>query len=172
MNFNVIYQKSELGVTSFISCKTIILNIHVKISGVYWKQLILPISTGDTGQKKRVYPKKIQHTPISHTPGNPPGQLWKESHYSRFIKVARGVFERCVETTLESTAFYTSCGWWLPSQLGDRWHIDISPVYHRIRRISDLEKSDSPGKSMKIHHFSPINKHLPEPWNWQLAPEN
>ncbi len=27
------------------------------------------------------------NTPLEHTPVNPPGQLWKESHYSLFVKV-------------------------------------------------------------------------------------
>ena len=27
------------------------------------------------------------NTPLEHTPGNPPGQLWKESHYSLLVKV-------------------------------------------------------------------------------------
>ena len=40
-------------------------------------------------------------TPLEHTPGNPPGQLWKESDYSMLVKVAPGVFQRCVETTLK-----------------------------------------------------------------------
>ena len=34
------------------------------------------------------------NTPLEHTPGNPPSQLWKE----RF----RGVFQRCVEITFDS----------------------------------------------------------------------
>ena len=43
------------------------------------------------------------NTPLEHTPGNPPSQLWKESPYSLLVKVARGcVPVRCVETTLES----------------------------------------------------------------------
>ena len=27
------------------------------------------------------------NTPLERTPGNPPGQLWKESHYSLLVKV-------------------------------------------------------------------------------------
>jgi len=43
-------------------------------------------------------PRKLQHTPISHTYlGNPLGQLWRESRltacWERFF---RGVFQRCV----------------------------------------------------------------------------
>jgi len=41
-------------------------------------------------------PRKIQHTPISH-----PTQLWKISLHSLLVEVARGVFQRCVETTLD-----------------------------------------------------------------------
>ena len=34
------------------------------------------------------------NTPLEHTPGNPPGQLLNESHYSLLVKVAfRGVFQ-------------------------------------------------------------------------------
>ena len=33
------------------------------------------------------YPRKLQHTPISHTPGNPPTQLWKDSLYNLLVKV-------------------------------------------------------------------------------------
>ncbi len=44
------------------------------------------------------------NTPLEHTPGNPPSQLWKEFLYSfiaLFKGLVRGVFQRCVETTLE-----------------------------------------------------------------------
>ena len=40
------------------------------------------------------------NTPLEHTPGNPPTQLWKDSLNSLLVKVARGVFQRCVKTTL------------------------------------------------------------------------
>ena len=52
--------------------------------------------------KGLIYSKKITtHPDIAHPFGNPPGQLWKESHYCLLVKVARGVFQRCVETTLD-----------------------------------------------------------------------
>ena len=41
-------------------------------------------------------------TPNRQSPGNPPSQLWKESLYGLLAKVARGVFQRCVETTLDA----------------------------------------------------------------------
>ena len=49
------------------------------------------------------FPRKLQHTPISHTRSAIPRQrqLWKEFLYSLLVKVARGVFQRCGETTLE-----------------------------------------------------------------------
>ena len=40
------------------------------------------------------------NTPLEHTSGNPPSQLWKESLYSLLVRF-RGVFQRCVETTLD-----------------------------------------------------------------------
>ena len=52
--------------------------------------------------RKNGIPRKIQRTPIWHTQGNPRSQLWKESLYGLLAKVARGVFQRCVETTLEA----------------------------------------------------------------------
>ena len=42
------------------------------------------------------------NTPVEHTPTNPPSQLWKESLYSLLVKVAWGVFQGCVETTLDN----------------------------------------------------------------------
>ena len=42
----------------------------------------------------------------THTPGNPPTWLWKESLYGPLVKVARGVFQRCVETTSEIGKFF------------------------------------------------------------------
>ena len=51
--------------------------------------------------RQQQLPRKLQHTPISHTPGNLPSQLWKESLYSPLVKVAWDVFQRCVETTLD-----------------------------------------------------------------------
>ena len=48
---------------------------------------------GQMGQ----YIQENYNTPLEHTPGNPPSQLWKE----RF----RGVFQRCVEITFE----YSNC---------------------------------------------------------------
>ena len=34
-----------------------------------------------------MYPRKLQHTPLEHTPGNPPTQLWKDSLYNLLVKV-------------------------------------------------------------------------------------
>ena len=49
-------------------------------------------------------PRKLQHSPISHTMGNPHSQLWKES---RLIPCwYRPVSQRCVETTLEDHLHY------------------------------------------------------------------
>ena len=39
----------------------------------------------DTVEKKTF--QENYNTPQEHTPGNPLGQLWKESHYSRLVKV-------------------------------------------------------------------------------------
>ena len=41
------------------------------------------------------------NTPLEHTPGNPTTQLWKDSLYNLLGDRLRGVFQRCVETTLE-----------------------------------------------------------------------
>ena len=48
-------------------------------------------------------PRKLQRTPISHTPGNPPATQTMKGipAYSLLVKVARGVFQGCVETTLD-----------------------------------------------------------------------
>ena len=43
--------------------------------------------TRDRDSSQIIFPRKLQHTPISHTPGNPPSQLWKESLYSQLEKV-------------------------------------------------------------------------------------
>ena len=40
------------------------------------------------------YPRKLQHTPKTHTPGNPPKQLWKESLYSLFRVCSKGVLKQ------------------------------------------------------------------------------
>ena len=40
------------------------------------------------------YPRKLQHTPKTHTPGNPPQQLCKESRYSLFRVCAKGVLKQ------------------------------------------------------------------------------
>ena len=46
--------------------------------------------------------KVATHPDIAHPFGNPPTQLMKGfPAYSLLVKVARGVFQRCVETTLE-----------------------------------------------------------------------
>ena len=34
-----------------------------------------------------IYIQENYNTPLEHTPGNPPGQLWKESLYSLLVKV-------------------------------------------------------------------------------------
>ena len=47
------------------------------------------------------YPRKLQHTPRTHPKQSPVRQLWKESLHSLLVKVARGVFQRCGETTLD-----------------------------------------------------------------------
>ena len=56
--------------------------------------------------QRQKHPKKANqetyNTPLEHTPGNPLPQLWKDSLYNLLVKVARGVFQRCVETTLEA----------------------------------------------------------------------
>ena len=50
-------------------------------------------------------------TPLEHIPGNPPGQLWKESLYSLLVKVARGVFQfGVVETTVPLPRFRAGDG--------------------------------------------------------------
>ena len=42
------------------------------------------------------------NTPLEHTPGNPPFANYERNpDISCWKKVARGVFQRCVETTLE-----------------------------------------------------------------------
>ena len=38
-------------------------------------------------QKMNECLQENHNTPLEHTPGNPPGQLWKESHYSLLVKV-------------------------------------------------------------------------------------
>ena len=59
------------------------------------------------------------HLDFSH--GNPPGnahsQLWKESLYSLLVKVAWGVFQRCVETTLEFHILIYNCYQLCPSKI-------------------------------------------------------
>ena len=48
-----------------------------------------------------LHPRNLQHTPISHTPTNPRNANYERSPMcSLLVKVARGVFQRCVETTL------------------------------------------------------------------------
>ena len=81
---------------------------------------------------------------------HPLGQLWKESHYSLLVKVARGVFQRCVETTLECLL--------------------ISPWFHHQGRESWTPSTDRCGGVMWMGEIdmSDINT-LPET---NIAPEN
>ena len=51
--------------------------------------------------QNNIFKKVATHPDIAHPFGNSPTQLWKESLCSLLAKVARGVFQRCVETTLE-----------------------------------------------------------------------
>ena len=45
---------------------------------------VFPIKNGDI---PLLCSKKNDNTPLEHTPGNPPSQLWKESLYSLLVKV-------------------------------------------------------------------------------------
>ena len=54
--------------------------------------------------ENKTYVQENYNTPLQHTPGNPPSQLWKESLYSRLVKVARGVYQfGVVKQTLDYT---------------------------------------------------------------------
>ena len=46
-------------------------------------------------------------TPLENTPGNPLSQLWKDSFKACWYRL-RGVFQICVETTLEKLRFEKS----------------------------------------------------------------
>ena len=65
----------------------------------WWNASVRPSFTITSKTRKRKsHFQERYNTPLEHTPGNPPGQLWKESLYGLLVKV-RGVFQRCVETT-------------------------------------------------------------------------
>ena len=66
----------------------------------FWK---IPISI----QHYMTHIQESYNTPLEHTPGNPPSQLWKESLYSLLVKGLGVCSKRCVETTLEHMNYVT-----------------------------------------------------------------
>ena len=52
-------------------------------------------------QNPDVTPRKLQHTPGAHPFGNPPGPNYERIPFTTYWWRFRGVFQRCVETTLE-----------------------------------------------------------------------
>ena len=90
-----------------------------------WDFLDLPSSTGTGGtpefmrrhprlihgnmeQKNRPNHEGSNWIPMNHRGPerqSPVRQLWKESHYGLLVKVAWGVFQRCVETTSDGWNF-------------------------------------------------------------------
>ena len=97
------------------------------------------------------YPRKLQHTPISHTPGNPPTQLWKDSLYNLFGKACSGcVPVRCVETTLDSNFGGLCCA---PKHLQKSWQIKIPR-----NRWADLHETPEWPLTAEPKHFGAERK--------------
>ena len=63
-----------------------------------------------------VFIQENYNTPLEHTPTNPPGQLWKESHYSLLVKVWGCVPKVC----WNNLRVYLVVGLFFPDQW---WHV-------------------------------------------------
>ena len=71
----------------------------------------------DPGCWWSLLPRKWQHTRRAHPFGNPPFAHYERNPFiARLVKVARGVFQRCVETTLDYS-------FWCYNSLGINRHI-------------------------------------------------
>ena len=70
---------------------------------------------GNTPPWKLMNIRENDNTPLEHTPGNPPFANYERNPFcSLLVKVAWGVFQRCVETTKENT---DPENWWLEDEI-------------------------------------------------------
>ena len=84
-----------------------------------------------------LFPRKLRATPRYLTPvfGNPPAcsQLWKESRLIARWKRFRGVFQRCVETTLDWFIFG-----WIPQDFQDYQIMHGIAINLKKKRVSSM----------------------------------
>ena len=68
----------EIGVYGFLPSKSLAWKTEFLMD-----ELALELEFSD----QFTFVQENYNTPLEHTPGNPPGQLWKESHFGLLVKV-------------------------------------------------------------------------------------